>query len=372
MKPVYYYNCEEKILSSHVNLIRLNGRNARNATFIPTKFGYPGIRTPVTNTLLLTPNSKLDLNTMAPVRFWPEKRAGQLRLADAIPQAHSYLKGAFEHYNNFYHPVISVTAGLDSRLTLSFTKGINKLTLFTYYRNDNEDTDRLDRTFAEAFSSISDNEVNIIELEKMNEVPLEFSEIQQENTTYDHIKRLAWVYYELYRSKKDVLHIRSNISETGRNFWKSKKFPVISGKDLARIYLYGDKEYQAKYVFDVIDRFEEFDTITGLTGCRHLVDVKSLFYWEFRMASWHSAVVAESDPAFDTVSVYNSRKILETMLSVDAQIRSQGLILRNIIFREWPELANHDINGKPFWPGSIQPVRHQPKASFWKKLFFRT
>jgi hypothetical protein len=39
------------------------------------------------------------------------------------------------------------------------------------------------------------------------------------------------------------------------------------------------------------------------------------------MSCWHSNVVVESDTAFDTVSLFNNRKILEAMLSVPFQDR---------------------------------------------------
>lgn len=357
MKPAYYYNQEEKIISSHVNLVRWNGKYADAASKIAMKFGYPGIRTPITNVFLLTPNSKLDINTMSPVRFWPKAPIGSLKLNDAVDQVRSYVSGALKHYAVFYNPIVSVTAGLDSRLTLSLMKGVNNCHYFTYYRADDVDTDAVDRAFATTFSNVSGQEVNIFELREFREknpIPSGFSEVQSENTTYGHIKYLAWVYYEFFGSMQNVLHVRSNISEVGREFWKSKRFPVVSGKDLARIYLYKDKDYKANYIFDVIERFEEFDKITGLTSCDQFVDVKSLFYWEFRMASWHSGVIAESDIAFDTVSVYNCRKTLEVMLSVNVKARRQSLILRNIIAKQWPELAEYEVNGEPFWPEGTQ------------------
>lgn len=351
MKSVYYcVTGDEKVIASHVRLVAWNMMNPQAAPGIRIKFGHPGIATLVEDVFLLTPNTCLDLSDMKPRRFWPKHAIQPLELDEAVELAGKYLQGAFDHYQIFYKPVISVTAGLDSRLTLSLMRNHPNASLMTYYRNDAVDTDEVDLEFAKKFQEISQRPVDILYLRQSKAAPKDFEKIQSHNTTYDHIKRLAWVYYKKFREDDKVIHVRSNISEVGREFWRGKKFPVKTGKDLARIYLYGDKEYKANYTFRVIEYFEEFDRVTGLTQCAGLIDLKSLFYWEFRMAAWHSGAVLESDPAFDTVSVYNCRRTLEILLSVDLKHRLKSAIIRKIIAQKWPRLSEYNVNGNPFWP----------------------
>jgi len=349
MKAAYYVKDGGPVIGSHVRLVAWNMIDPQDSPPIEMKFGYPGIRTPIKDVYSLTPNTKLNVFKRNVIRYWPTKKIQPLDLKAATSEAGDYLQGAFDHYASFFKPLVSVTAGLDSRVALAMSKGKSAIEHFTYYRNDTVDTDRLDKDFVDFFTKVSGREVDLIELRLFGKANEDFAEIQSINTIYNHIKKLAWIYYNKHNSRKEIIHVRSNISEVGREFYRGKNFPVKSGQDLARIYLYGDKQYTARYVFDVISRFTEFDAIAKTTACAEYVDVKSLFYWEFRMSSWHSGVVLESDPAFETVSIYNCRRTLQTLLSVKKEERLKSSILRNIIAEKWPELSEYDVNGKPFW-----------------------
>jgi hypothetical protein len=349
MRCAYYTTQNIRVISSHIRLLSWNMPGAVFSPKIPMKFGYPGVGTPVKNTRYLTPNTKLNLSNRSVVRYWPCKSIEGIDLRGAIEKSAAYLQGAMDHYATFYKPLISVTAGLDSRLSLALSKNILNGEYFTYYRNDSLETDVHDLAFANIISNVFGRSVDVFELSKLNGAPEDFSNIQKINTIYDHLKKLSWIYYEKYSSRSEIIHVRSNISEVGREFYKGKNFDVNNGVDLARIYLQGDKDYKARYIFNIIERFEEFERVTGITKCKDNVDIKSLFYWEFRMASWHSSVVLESDPAFETVSVYNCRKTLETLLSVSKEERLKSSILRHIIDNKWPELSSFEVNGEPFW-----------------------
>lgn len=355
MKSAYYYRREKTVISSHPELVANNGKFAESRPKMKLKFGYPGIDSHVTHCRLLTPNTKLDLSTFRVERFWPLRKLDEIPIDTAVERAHAALSGGLDHAFRFHEPIVSVTAGLDSRTTISLLKDDQKPELFTYYRADDVDTDRLDADFSHQFAQESGRKVEIVAMRKWETSPDAFEAIQSRNAIFRHIRKLAWIYYQKHATNPKALHVRSNISEVGREFWKGKKFPVRSGIDLARIYLYGQREYLASYVFDVIDRFDEFDRVTGLTGCAGLVDVKSLFYWEFRMASWHAGVVVESDPAFETISLFNCRHLLETLLSVPQEARRDSIVLRRLIARANPRLAEIDVNGRPFWPKVANP-----------------
>jgi len=356
MKSAFYYRREKTVIASHPELVAENGEFAESRPKIRLKFGYPGIDSHVAHCRLLTPNTKLDLATMRVERFWPRRKPDEISVDTAAERVHAALNGGLEHAFRFHDPIISVTAGLDSRTTISLLKDGQNPELFTYYRADDMDTDRLDADFAQQYGQETGRDVEIVTLRDWGDAPDEFRTVQNRNTVAGHIRKLAWIYYQKHGANPKALHVRSNISEVGREFWKGKKFPVRSGTDLARIYLYGDREYPASYVFDVIERFNEFDRVTGLTGCAEMVDIKSLFYWEFRMASWHAGVVVESDPAFETISLFNCRYLLETMLSVPKEARQSSIVLRRVIAGANPRLAEFDVNGKPFWPAGTGPV----------------
>lgn len=349
MKSVFYYDAHPRMIVSHPYLI-LDNSSAGMRDKIAVKFGYPGLRGPVNNSFMLTPNACLDFETFTSRRVWPRDVVPQRSVDDAAKIIQENMANTIRFAKNNYQVLVSVTAGLDSRLTLSFLKDAKDVQYFTYYRSDKLDTDSHDLRFAKDIADDMELDVTVLRLSEPPTTPSSFRSILDRNTFLEHQKRLSWVYYHRYGNKHNLMHLRSNISEVGREFWSYKNFDVRSGRDLARLYLRGDKEYRADYVFRVIEAFEEFDRISGLTSCKDMIDIKSLFYWEFRMASWHAQLVAESDPAFDTLSIFNCRATLEAMLSVPRPKRKSSAILRHVISENWPALAEYDVNGKPFWP----------------------
>ncbi|WP_315646805.1 tetratricopeptide repeat protein [Limnospira sp. PMC 1042.18] len=349
MKSAFYYNQEAKIVGSHAQLVAENAQNAERRTPITFKFGYPGIQTPFHNIFLLTPNTQLNFDNFVIRRFFPVSPLVSLSLEQAVEMVTQYLKGAMQHFATFYQNLISLTAGLDSRVTLALNKSHSNVRYFTYYRRDSVDTDKYDKIVAEKLANKFGLSHEIFDLSQYSKAEQEFLSILKKNTYYSHIRSLAFVYYEKFSQSENLIHVRSNISETGREFYKNKKLPILSAKDLADLYLTSISNPLPEYIAEVIRKFEEFDRITKITQCQSLIDIKSLFYGEFRMAAWHSQVVIESDPAFDTVSIYNCIKTLEIMLSITREEREKSLILKKIIENEWPELTQFKINGKDFW-----------------------
>ncbi|WP_434222626.1 tetratricopeptide repeat protein [Limnospira platensis CENA597] len=349
MKSAFYYNQEAKIVGSHAQLVAENAQNTERRTPIPFKKGYPGIQTPFHNIFLLTPNTQLNFDNFSIRRFFPVSPLISLNLEQAVERVAEYLKGAMQHFATFYQNLISLTAGLDSRVTLALNKNHSNVRYFTYYRRDSVDTDKYDKMVAENLAHKFGLSHEILYLSQYPKEEQEFLSILNNNTYYSHIRSVAFVYYQKFSQSANLIHVRSNVSGIGREFYKNTKFPILSAKDLAYLYLIGSSNHRPEYIAEVIRKFEEFDRITNIMQCQSLIDIKSLFLWEFRMAAWHSQVVIESDPAFDTVSIYNCRKTLEIMLSITREKREKSLILKKIINNEWPELTEFKINGKGFW-----------------------
>ncbi|MFN3866699.1 MAG: hypothetical protein ACK4MD_08315, partial [Demequina sp.] len=76
------------------------------------------------------------------------------------------------------------------------------------------------------------------------------------------------------------------------------------------------------------------------------VDPRDLMYWEHRMGAWHGQVVLESDIAFETVSLYNSRLVISALMSVRIDQRMDDVHMRRLI-----DTAPGDLNRFRFNPG---------------------
>lgn len=352
MRAAFYVNDGvDTIVSSHAYLTAAAANTWAGRKEIPFRFGYPGCHTPFAFVNLLTPNTKLKLRERVVERYWPKKSLQTVQTRTAAAEVKRYMVTAFKHVARIGKPILSVTAGMDSRVTLSLSRDIPGVEYFTYYREDAVDTDGLDREFARAVGDRFGLPHSLIDRAEFPTMPAGFREISDVNALRPHLPRIAFAYKTLFGSMRDVIHIRSNLSEIGRRFYDradGRNVELNAPEDLARLWLRAKRDYPEDAKILVRRSFESFCEKTNFMEAIQCVDPRSLFYWEHRMGSWHSQVVSESDPAFETVSLYNSICILELMLSVPPVDQKNSVVLREIVRESWPELAEYAVNGKPF------------------------
>ncbi len=344
MKMAMYHDGETRVVGSHVDLILRNvpEKLARDRKF--WMWGYPGNRTPVEGITLLTPNTRLNLRTFKVKRYWPRAPIPGLPIGHAADTLAQTMRNAFRHLLRRHNPLISLTAGIDSRTTLAISRG--KARYFTYYRSDDRDTDALDRDFAIAIRDRFGIEHDLLTPRIGKPMPSGYQALLEENTALPHIRTLSFRYFERY-GDRDFVHVRSNLSEIGRQFYQYRwsrlnKASVETADDLCHLW---DPERKSEMA---LAAFREFADATDFFDCARFVDLTDLFYWEHRMGAWHSQLVLESDPAFETVSLYNCRHVLQTMLSVAIRERRRATLFKRVIAQEWPELTEYPINGRPF------------------------
>lgn len=367
MKSTFYFKGADRIVSSSPQLLFENAPDAEKRPEIPLKWGYPGRCSPVKDAFLLTPNTKLDLSDFNVHRFWPRAPIPRRSLEEATDLVEKYLKGAVQFLGKNHKPLCSLTGGIDSRVTLSLFKTSPGVHYFNYLRVNTENTsDVLDREFVLGVKERFGLPVDLINVDEYPAQPAALYKVQERNSYYENNRRIVSIYRRLYAGVPNLIHVRSSVSEVGREFFvKMARFPVREGKDLARIYL-GRRELPAPIVFEVIEMFEDFARVSGFFDQADKVDLLSLFYWEFRMAAWQSQVALEGEIAFDTVSMYDCRRTIEALLSVTPEERADSLIIKNVIKRNWPELTEYPVNGRDFWteewlPGMKQKQRRKRK-----------
>jgi hypothetical protein len=343
MKTAYRYAVERRLVGSHMQLVADNAAHATARPRIPFKWGYAGLRTPLKNIFLLTANTKLDLDHFTVSRYWPAGPLPPMAVPDASVEAKTLMQASLAHISSFYRPVISISAGLDSRVTLALSK-IFPVRYFNHCRWPPIQTDRLDREFALWVSSELGLDVHLID--RTTKAPIAFNDALARNTYYNHGRDVAFECLQTYGADKSAIHVRSNLSEIGRRFFSKKgEFKPTTSGDLSEKWI-SCLSVPPPSNTDIMEAFREFDDVTGLTRCP--VDTGSLFYWEHRMSAWHSQIIIESDPAFDTLSLYNCRRIFEVLLSVPAEDQKRASIHKQIIRDAWPALTRPPLNGKPF------------------------
>ena len=177
-------------------------------------------------------------------------------------------------------------------------------------------------------------------------------ELLRVNTYRAHIPGVAYAYKVCMVKGTDSIHLRSNLSEIGRLFYKPRNVYPLSAEEL--VYLWTSK--RKWHTAENIASFEDFASATSFFDAP--VERTSLFYWEHRMGTWHSQVAIESDIACETLSLYNCRVVLQAMLAVPEEAQENSWLMKLVIQKRWPELTRFRVNNEPFeLPPLRQPCR---------------
>jgi hypothetical protein len=292
----------------------------------------------------------------------------RVRLEEAIERVPAMMRTQVAALVQSRRPlVLSLTAGLDSRFSLAVARPyVASIEFVTHMRPEMPDQ-AVDVAVARDIAQrlgLRHRVLETTDLAGRMQQYEEFDAVQAHNTHYHHAPTVAYLYTLEYASR-DCLHIRSNLSEIGRAFYLKPakivwladwvRVPWRSLRKFARMLLPFDARqmtrlYRPSLLTDPVvnEAFADFHRIVQFDR-RHGYSPYDLFYWEHRMGVWHSAVVTESDPAFESHVLFNARRILELMLSLSLNERRHSALLHRVIERELPELANLPVNPRR-WP----------------------
>jgi hypothetical protein len=231
---------------------------------------------------------------------------------------------------------MSITGGVDSRVSLAASPDAREaIHYFTYQRPDIS-RDATDVAAASSMASAFRLRHSILRIDPAGATaPL--TAVLMEATFLSHGRPIV----EAYRSTfpRDTIHIRSNIGEVGRCHYHRTSVGAsvttspadITARELAAMWAH------RRVAGPVVDAFEDWKTASRFRHIRGF-DARDLFYWEHRMSCWHSNVVLESDFAFDTHVLFNSRWILERLLAAPFADRCRGTSFAALVTILWPEL----------------------------------
>lgn len=335
------------VVGSHAKLVAHHSRRTEpSPASLPgtrelLKYGWPGRSTAWTGVQLLTPNTELDVTTGEVRRFHP--RVGPTQLS--VEHARRVVMHDLQRHGKALvgrQPIsVSLTAGLDSRATLAALLSMTQdVEFFTYHTGPAHDADVEVATTIAGRLGLRHEVLTVTD--RSTDDALQFRELLRDNSQYVHHPGLADTYRHRF-GEPNRLHIRSNLGEIGRRFYQpaNDRPRPCTPVSLAAAYA-GGREALATNP-DVLDAFAEYADHSNLAD-GHGYDPYDLLYWEHRMGAWHASVVMESDPAFDTTVLWNSRRTLSTLLGVNRADRMSGAVFRGIVAEHLPELADVAIN----------------------------
>lgn len=310
-----------------------------------TAYALPGVATTFENVAMLTPNTELDCREGRVRRVFPRTSQERRSTDEVIDALLPLLQGQLRVLTEREQLEVSLTAGLDSRTTLALTKPFTeRLTYFTYdalggrgpSRRGVEHDVEIAGRLAEAFG-LSHQRIEV----PSRTVAGPLGEVMERNSPRRSNPGMA----ASHRAEPGErgLHLRSNLYEIGRAFWRGKRdYPKrLDGRDMSALLT---KNRSRKSEFS--EAFEEYIAITEFDRAQKLYDPVDLLYWEHRSGTWLNAHLTESDIAFDTFILVNSRHIYRLLLSAPLADRIDAEVFLGLARRTWPEVLEFPVNGK--------------------------
>jgi hypothetical protein len=317
--------------------------------------GLPGNASPVPGVRALPANFVLDPATRTMRRFWPRSPRQERSVQEVINDVDAILRKTAEATAARWKPALSVTAGLDSRLTLSMYHDLPDIVAFTYHRDSADSTDvEVARRLCERLG-IEHRPLLPVDRNRGESAYQLIEAIP--DCTFD--KNVVPIYLSAFQdSNNGVIHVRSSLAEVGRAFWRyhpgmpttidsTNWIQVSLAKSTADL---PGRAEAADYMRTEMRRF--FSTVGYDSVDPHApeilgYDVWDLVYMEHRMSTWHAQALSGSDMAFDTSILFNSRRLLDLLMSVPLPDRRNATLFRKIIARRCPQISDIPVNPRP-------------------------
>ncbi|MCP8900276.1 hypothetical protein [Gilvimarinus xylanilyticus] len=352
MAPVFYHSGLQ-VAGSHSALVAASAAGSDTIATLPlyAKFGSPGRLTPYRDVYSLNPGLTLHLSRgLERVRFL--QAPPDIPYEAVLEEFSQLLQNSMQAFALRKKLVLSLTAGSDSRTALAAARGLKGIEYFTYYRSDSVDTDKVDKVIAERIAREHKLEHSLLMLREQAS-PEAYKKLCKLNSHYSHIP-VASYHYFLRWGEQDVFHVRSNLSEIGRAFYSYRMpgpDPRPANAETALGCYLSDKMRNSKQFGPKVEQayqsaFDDYAVSSQLPDIHPNYDYRDIFYWEHRMGVWHSQVVAESSPAFESLSVYNCDRILQLMLMPDFKQRQTKQLMLHSISKNWPKLLDVPVNPK--------------------------
>ncbi|MBY0145142.1 hypothetical protein [Neobacillus niacini] len=347
-----FYSTEQTVIASHsdlVNEVTNSGESTKvdrewlktySSSLIPGHFTY------YHNIYFLTPNTLLEVNTTNVRRFFPREDIEIKPMEQIVEEITALSKKQMELLSKSHKTFLfSLTGGIDSRTTLALAKDFKDKCHFFTYRKENFNSSKLNAFIIDesivkemTYNLDLNHEFLTIDYNLKDQDFIDFTNVMNRNITIQHNLRLAKLYLDSFPS--NLIHIRSNVYEIGtmsyRRRFKLPKTPTV--ESLVLIYSKEAKDDQRVY-----DAFKQFYETIQLDQI-HNYDAFDLLYWEYRMGTWHSQIISESDVAHDTFVLINVRKIIKLLLSVPLSEKQDKTVLKELINKNWPILNYWEVN----------------------------
>ena len=284
----------------------------------------------------MLPNHFLDMELLEVKRFWPDmQELPELDMDTAVIETANIIRGTIlSTWYRFKKIMLSVTAGLDSRMNLAASKPI-KDEIKYFFCIETPDKQNTDFRISSQLLGKLHLEQDVIGLYEDND---KFTDIYNKNVTMASDLPSKRFIYSFHNELPDYIHVSGVGAGVARGFYNCDNTRVSSEK-ISKAAGYKN----SRYVRGFIEKW-----LSDAEGIKKLktINIYDIFYWEHRMGNWGAKSCAEQDIAIEETWPYNNRKLLITMLSVNAKYRKDPFCKfhRKVIKYLWEETLCMPVN----------------------------
>jgi hypothetical protein len=325
-----------------------------------SEYWWPGDKSCFREVKRLLPNFFLDSSSGVCKRFWPVKPFKHREKVDVIKLLSKRLPSFMDAISRRGRVAVAITAGLDSRMVLASCKPVLKQLEFMTVKQDGMADSHPDLQIPRIFADNLGFNHKIVGNES-NNVRNTFRRSYKDSILHFHEKWLpdAQSIYDAYN--QEAIIVVGSMAETGRLYYKSS---LPAGKQLTSAQL-ASAANLGSHPF-AIDAFADWLHGAENTFNYNLAD---LFYWEQRAGRWMATSQLEFGTVWrDIFAPFNSREILECLLSADEEIRCAPdyELFNDLIACLWPELLSQPINPHQMTQKSNLAIRLAKKI--WRNV----
>lgn len=352
-----YWRTDSGTVSSHFDILeRLHPTAENTHPLSKLTIGARWEHTRDLNIRALLPNHRLELEDRQERRFFP-LRSNPFMGWTADERVHEI--GRIWHAQldavlGLGRPnVMSVTAGTDSRLLLSFVRGReDRFDAFTYGpppgTPQNSSFNRsltLDLTRATPLAEAMGLRHRVLHFNRDPSEQID-DELLDRNSVHAHGRHILPLYMKSFPDRRTLFY-RGNLVETVRSFynlpprtdWRKGVETSMLGRS-RRTMTSRELKNAVQAIREELKRFSD----PAISGDYQAPD---LAYWEVRMGRLMSEIANETDVAFDVWMPINQRRLLDLFLAFPFAERRDESSMFRVIDREYPMLNRFDLNSLP-------------------------
>lgn len=362
-----FHDSTASIVGSHASLVGTNAGTGESRWLSwveqPGAFEFPGRTTEYEDVWLLIPNTEVtlrrgDISRVGPRPFEPRS------VESALEEIVEHVDVQVDLLSTQERPlVVSLSGGVDSRTSLAALLRVkDDIEFFTYLYPGEIPDHRRSTTHDHVAVEIGekyDLRHRVLNLEsEPARPPRAFREALRISEKRSHGDDFAWLYHQHF--PHDAIHIRSQVNGVGKWFFgmqlQHSASHHLDARTMAAKTKRGKaltKEGAPREAFDRgAEAFQEYIDTTELRSVPTGYQLSDMLLWEHRLPQWGRVKITDSDVTFETYQFFNSRRILQLLLSVPETDRIQLSLFREFVKHYDSALLNYPVNGKRWKPAN--------------------